>query len=63
MQFMFLHCLMSNFADDNFAIHWSENIDELVMQMEHKLKVMISWLTGSVLKVNEGKTEILQIVE
>ena len=49
---------MSNFADDNFAIHWSENIDELVMQMEHKLKVMISWLTGSVLKVNEGKTEV-----
>ena len=49
---------MSNFADDNFIISWSESKVLLVNDMETKLEAITRWLKKSGLIVNETKTEL-----
>ena len=49
---------LTNFADDNFALVWSNTVDELVIQMQSKLEMIVEWLRKSGLKVNEIKTEL-----
>ena len=48
---------LSNFADDNFILANHKNKLQAANLMETKLKIIINWLTGSGLKVNETKTE------
>ena len=49
---------LTNFADDNFVVRWNRQIEELISATERDLEIMIGWLRGSGLKVNEIKTEI-----
>ena len=49
---------MTLFADDNYVIHRSRQISELVTEMKRTLEKIIRWLTNSGLKVNDEKTEI-----
>ena len=49
---------LSNFADDNFALTWSSNKNNVIELMTEKLKIITEWLKGSGLKVNETKTEL-----
>ena len=47
-----------NFADDNFVVRWNKQIKSLIAEIERDLKIMVDWLKGSGLKVNEAKTEV-----
>ena len=49
---------LTNFADDNFVIRSNINLQALVAELENDLKVIVTWLRDSGLKVNENKTEI-----
>ena len=49
---------LTNYADDNFVVRWHSQIQPLISLIEHDLGVMVNWLRGSGLKVNESKTEI-----
>ena len=49
---------ISNFADDNFALTWSQSKQSAINEMEQKLSLITKWLTGSGLKVNEQKKEL-----
>ena len=49
---------LTNFADDNFLVKWHRQIKDLIAEAEHDLEIMINWLRGSGLKVNEIKTEV-----
>ena len=49
---------ISNFADDNFVLTWSQSKQTAINEMENKLTLITEWLKGSGLKVNEQKTEL-----
>jgi hypothetical protein len=49
---------MTTFADDNFVIKTNSNLQNLITDMEINLEIIIKWLRGSGLKVNEAKTEV-----
>ena len=49
---------LTNFADDNFALVWSDSVPELIIDMQTKLEIIIEWLRKSGLKANESKTEL-----
>ena len=49
---------LTNFADDNFLVKWHRQIKDLITETEHDLGIMINWLRGSGLKVNEIKTKV-----
>jgi hypothetical protein len=49
---------LTNFADDNFVIRWSNCMTALISNMEKDLEIMTKWLKDSGLKVNESKTEL-----
>ena len=49
---------ITNFADENFAIEWSDTIHDLIDNMQTKLEVIIEWLKDLGLDVNESKTEL-----
>ena len=49
---------LTNFADDNFALVWSDSVPELIIEMQTKLEMVVEWLRKSGLKVNESKTEL-----
>ena len=49
---------LTKFADDNFVIRWSKNLDELKNRMEASMQTIISRMKDSGLKVNEKKTEL-----
>ena len=47
-----------NFADDNFCVVWDRNLVALIENLEKRLEMIVKWLKGSGLVVNESKTEI-----
>ena len=49
---------LSNFADDNYALTWTTNIDRTIALMGTKLASILSWLIDSGLKANESKTDL-----
>ena len=49
---------LSNFADDNYALTWNKNKETGIILMEEKIMIINNWLSGSILKVNENKTEL-----
>ena len=49
---------LTNYADDNFVVRWNMQIRPLIAEIERDLEIMVNWLRGSGLKVNEAKTEI-----
>jgi hypothetical protein len=49
---------LSTFADDNFIIRWNPNLGALKEEMARALSVIIKWLKGSGLKVNQSKREM-----
>ena len=49
---------LTNFADDNFALVWSNSVPDLINLMQSKLEMIVEWLRKSGLKVNEIKTEL-----
>ena len=51
---------LTNFADDNFIIRWSNSRTELGSDLERSLEAISVWLRGSGLAVNESKTELCQ---
>ena len=51
---------LTNFADDNFIIRWSNSRTELGSDLERSLEAISVWLRGSGFAVNESKTELCQ---
>jgi hypothetical protein len=49
---------MTLFADDNYVVHRSRQISELLIDMKRSIDIIIKWLSQSGLKVNGEKTEI-----
>jgi hypothetical protein len=49
---------LTNFADDNFVVRWNIDLQALITELENDLGLIITWLRGSGLKVNDKKTEI-----
>ena len=46
------------FADDNFPMETSNDINQLVTNLKVKLELMMKWRSQSGLKVNDDKTEL-----
>ena len=42
-----------NFADDSFCVIWNKNLVLLVNDLEMRLEMIVKWLKGSCLVVNE----------
>ena len=49
---------ITNFADDNFVLHWNRHMEALIEDMEESLEMITKWLKDSGLKVNKAKTEV-----
>ena len=49
---------LTNFADDNYIIDWNPDLGLLIINFEKKLEMIVKWLRGSGLIVNETKTEV-----
>ena len=46
---------LTNFADENFTLKWSININDLIQNIERGLEMIKKWLKDSGLVVNEEK--------
>ena len=49
---------MTNFADDNFIIRWSNSLEELIDNMRKDHEKITKWLRDSGLVLNEAKTDL-----
>ena len=48
---------LTNFADDNFALTWRNNMNDITQNIEQELEMKTKWLKNSRQVVNEGKTK------
>ena len=49
---------MTNYADDNLIVRWSNCLENLIVDMKKSLEAITKWLRDSGLKVNDSKTEL-----
>jgi hypothetical protein len=47
--------IMSSFADDNFAVRWNRDKNELIKDLQKNLETLTKWLSDSRLNVIENK--------
>jgi hypothetical protein len=54
----FLYAIYVDLKALTFVVRYNVNLQALVAELEINLRIVISWLRDSGLKVNENKTEI-----
>ncbi len=53
------YCILYNYADDNTASHSSNDVDELVCQLESELRNILKWFKINCLGTNPDKLQCI----
>ncbi len=57
------YCLLYNYADDNTASHSSDDVDELICQLESELRNILKWFMTNCLGANPDKLQCIALVK
>ncbi len=59
--YIFEYCILYSYADDNTASHSSDDVDELVCQLESELRNILKWFKTNCLGANPDKLQYIAL--
>ena len=60
--FYFLHCSISNFADDNIPYVCDKKLNFVMQQLEQQSNITLKWFEDNNMKMNSGKLLLLLLL-